>query len=50
MSDTNKQKLIELYVKNLRGSSNLVDVRIKLIIIVASAWFKILLSLLVILL
>ena len=73
MSDTNKQKLIELYVKNLRGSSNLVDVRIKsilafkicklisleyfespnrikLVIIVASAWFKILLSLLVILL
>ena len=33
MSDTDKQALIDLYVKNLkRGSSNLLDVRIKSIL------------------
>ena len=76
MSDTDEQILSDLYeiliVKNLRGSSKLLDVRVKsiltfkicklisleyfelsnrsVLVIVASAWFKIITSILVILL
>ena len=32
MSDTDKQTFVDLYVKNLRSSANLLDVRIKSIL------------------
>ena len=49
MSDTDKQTLIDLYeiliIKNLRGSSNLIDVRIKSIQIQVQRGFNLSLAL-----